>query len=502
MADRSGLIGSTYALPQVAGPAPTNTEPYNDGVEPLQGLQYIQGVTDQYYQKVAALKAFMQDTHANFGVDVRVPDLSRPESIKLNQIYQTALADILSQGNLLKNSQQEKTLNTQMNLQYAPGVDTAKTPVASMSQGQDVYTRQAEPTVMEVNNKTQMSSQTQEEHDQKTAVYEAGLKHYDEMIAKDPARKSYYEYQKSILTAPTKGEFRPYNPYSYQDRSFGRKVQASGNWLKKITNLKEGAHDSFQPDAKQLTDEGHPYLISKELHGKKIGNAFVDYWRFNPDTHQTEIFFNDGTKVDASSQDPQTLTVQLSGLPPEAIDEYANKRGMVDEYGQVDKYHKDLLGKDADKLIDRNISASKAMSLTTGPAVEELDNELAKMDWHLVNNDELDAGKFKIERQKSNYVIKNFLQAIPPANYAKKEYDQLAKSYSKFPATEEGRQALVKFLIKNGAHVEQYKIRHKGKTELEKAGGVQQPISTQTGTQAQSDADARTKALKEKYGVK
>lgn len=360
---RGALGANTYMLPTVQPQAPTpQAQPYDDGIRALEGLQYVKGQTEAYYKKIADLKSFMQGAHANLGIDVRVPDASRPESVKLHQIYNDALVDIMHTGNLLKQSNSIDMLNRNQGNIYNPEIDPTSVAAAQLIPQQDVWSKGFEPTIVEVNNKLQMPSQTLEEQTQKEKIYNDTVAEYKRLSDLYPERKAYYDYQISGLTPPTKGDFRPFAPQrqSWQEQAWGKKVETAGNILKKTVNLISGAHDSYQPDPTDLTPKGIPYLKSYEFAGKKIGNSEIAYMRLNPvkegGKYQVDFVLKDQNIVDASSQDGLNLASALGGATPDAVMEYAMKNDVTDNFDQVDKSK--LLGKDYDKILKKHEKAA------------------------------------------------------------------------------------------------------------------------------------------------
>lgn len=463
MADRGALQGQTYALPTVqpVAPAPAQ-QPFDDGVRAMEGLQVVKGQTEAYYRKVAALKSFMQDAHQNFGVDVRVPDLSKPESIKLHQIYNDAITDILHTGNELKQGATLDMMSRNRGDIYAPGVDPNAQSAATLRPQVDVWNKNFEPTITQVNDKLQMPSQTQEEQNQKEQIYKDTVAHYERLKAEHPEGAAYYDYQISGLTPPTKGDFRPFAPRTtWQEHAWGKKVAASGNLVKKITNLADGAHDSYTPDPNLLNAEGTPMMVSKEFYGQKIGDKIVDSWVFDPDTKDTVIKFRDGTTEPVSNQDPRTLTSQLTHTDPNAIEEWAAKNNVTDEYQQIDRSK--LYGKDWQKLQERNIEKAKTTKVTTGPAVDEMKKDLAEMDNHFlpwVSNDTHDFGGVLIEKTSDGFEIKN-INKLVPADKKGKEVQAWISRHKRYKDNDTDRQALANFLINRGAHIKNYKEKRK-----------------------------------------
>jgi hypothetical protein len=343
MAERAGLSAQTFLLPQpTRQPIGAPEQPYNDGVQALEGLQYVKGQTADYYKKVADLKSFMQSVQQSFGVDVRVPDLSRPESIKLNQIYRDAIADIQAHGNELK---QGAGINTMLINRGDVQTSTYNNQSAARAEyGKDFFNRNLEPSVMELNNKLQMPSYTREEYEQKEAARKDAIKYWENVRDTQPDKKEYAEYQLRGISPTTQGQFRPQS--TWQDRSWGRKVQAAGNWLKKTANIIQGSDESYQLNPKVLNkDRTKPVLSSYEFANQRVGDGTVVRFDHDPDANEgvgsTTMIVRrqDGSVsgVDITGKDPQTIVTQLSpSLDPSAIVEYVEKNDLVDEYQRVD----------------------------------------------------------------------------------------------------------------------------------------------------------------------
>ena len=65
-------------------------------------LYVKEGVTDEYYKKVAALKSFANEVSSRYGIDVTRPNYRNAESIRFHKSYLQALADIQMSQNELK----------------------------------------------------------------------------------------------------------------------------------------------------------------------------------------------------------------------------------------------------------------------------------------------------------------------------------------------------------------------------------------------------------------
>lgn len=491
--NRAGLGAQTFLLPQ---PAPQQAapvqQPYNDGVQALEGLQYVQGQTSDYYKKVADLKAFMQSVNQNLGIDVRVPDLSRPESLKLNEIYRNAIADIQAQGNALKTGLATQNLYTQMNQQYAPGIDPTAQPAGQLVQGQDVYSRNAEPSVTELNDKLKMPSYTEREHKDKLAAKQQLEAHYDKLIEQYPERKAYYEYQKSAIISPTQGDWRPQS--AYQDRAWGKKVETAGNFLKKTSNLYLGTDSSYTPNENQIDEDGTPVLESKEFRGRKVGSYILEGWRFYPTSKRSTILIKDPktggvTEQEVTEQDAQTIAGGLGNVDINAMAEYTAKNKLVDDLQYLDKVRAAGFKNEEDynSKLQENIGKSTAIyNHGYSMAVNNLDQQLASLKaadekkfelFSIRQDDEVQLGKFKIKKTaKDTWEITNIKEVLPQGTMNAKEYAAAVKDKK----TWDNLESLKTFLINKGYVKDELKAQRRS---------GEQPVAQPTTTTGTNSAD-------------
>jgi hypothetical protein len=453
--DRGGLAARTFLLPQQQSQqpiGPSQQQPFDDGIRALEGLQYVEGQTSDYFKKIQALKAFMQDAQTNLGIDVRVPDLSRPESIKLNQIFRNALSDIMAQGNLLKNSQSMYMMAQQRGDLFFK--DPTQQAFATMRPQQDYSFRSLEPIVTEANDLMQQAHYAGA-YDKAKAIYEEKKNYYEQKIASEPDKADYYRYQLEGLVPPREG-VRVFNPNQNQSQEYikwGRKVGQAGNWLKKITNLSAGAHESFTPDPLQLNPNGKPYLISKELVNSKVGDTTIKQWRLDPDTREVTLELNNGSTVVASVQDPASLTMQIGTVDDAALNEYITKNQYEDEYGQVKRDA--LLSPQAKKLVETKLTEVNKSAEELNKFKTDLSEKLGAL---TTTGDtsrktiRTKTGKMiTIERgwPSGKYYIKDFQKKfLPPADKNKSiAYKQYFSTFDYKKGTGATKEELIDFLI-------------------------------------------------------
>lgn len=114
----ASAYGLNYEIPQQGG---MQGQGYQQGSQnPIQGedfgagnllsqeLYVKEGMTDEYYKKVAALKSFANEVSSRYGFDVTRPDYRNPDSIRFHRSYLEALADLqVTQNNLKRLATQE-----------------------------------------------------------------------------------------------------------------------------------------------------------------------------------------------------------------------------------------------------------------------------------------------------------------------------------------------------------------------------------------------------------
>lgn len=77
---------------------------------PPTGLQNVDNVTRDFYQKWADLENFAADMKMRFGIDVTKPDFSSQEAMEAHEMFQKGAADLHYQTNKLKQAQEDLTL--------------------------------------------------------------------------------------------------------------------------------------------------------------------------------------------------------------------------------------------------------------------------------------------------------------------------------------------------------------------------------------------------------
>lgn len=475
MATRSSLIGQTYLNPQIQQAPMQPQAPYNDGIQAMEGLQAVQDMTGDYYRKVGELKSFMQSAYKNFGVDVRVPDASRPESIRMNQIFNEALADIMAQGNELKQSSSLNMIRDQRGVIYNPNIDQNATPASQLRSGQDFWERPLEQSITQTNDLTQREVYDDRAYAQKLAQYEATKAQYEEM-AKDPRYSEYASYQLRGLTAPTQAikQFAPQRPTSY-DKRLGNDIKISGNVLKELINLKNMGHDSYQPSLTKFNDNGVPYLVSNQFQGLPTGedDRYVSRFEIDPENPNKFLLYEQNKKGqiyanprELGSTDMKALAATISGKGVDAVISFVQDNKLEDQFGQV--LEQPLIGEDINTKKEVNLNKSKTVyNEKTNKLSKVLDDKLKAIrsfnwggadvsgdnykSWGAFSggSEVVSIGKYKIANtEDGGFTITNLSSLIPQGKLSTKDYLKKIETESKH----KNLVSLKEYLIQKGIY--------------------------------------------------
>lgn len=395
MGDLAGTVGQTYRIPrqqppQYAGAAGGRgaADTFDDGLSFEKNLQEVEGRTEEYYNKVSALKSYMADIHKNLGIDVRVPSMSHPESIRLNRIYQKALADIMHQGNLLKEGQSERIMHINRGDIYTQASNGKAD--SQIRQGEGYYNSTLPQDITQINDLTQQPSYDDQSYQQKMGVYNKRKGELETEIANTEAKGGNAEalkYSLHGLTPPARAikQFAPQRT-SYQERAAGRKVQAAGNYLKEITNLMHGVSDGYKISKTTANPNKpeNPLMVRPNFQDATYNGKHLKEWGYDPKTHEAFMFFDDGTSENVTGQDPLTVGRVMMGsnkatfgVDAEYMDEWADKNGMVKDDGTIDQGK--LLRKDAEKIKEQNLKIynkdiTSRQLVSLGKKLDEIQN--------------------------------------------------------------------------------------------------------------------------------
>ncbi len=532
MADeiRGSLGAQTYALPQVAPATPYQQAPYNDEVKAMEGLQYVKGQTADYYKKVQALKSFMQDAHANLGVDVRVPDMSKPESIKLHQIYNDALADILNQGNELKTGQGFQMMRDQRGVQYAEGVDPNAQSASTLRSGQDFYERPLEQQVSQTNDLTQQPTYDAGAEASSRKVYEDKIAEYDRLIAQNPERKSYYEYQKRGLTPPVQHlkQFAPQRYSEYQRKS-AAKDNAIEVQLKKLVNTQDATTPQWKASTEPLPG-GEPgfYKINTEYKGLRLADlGTIEKMRLNTGTGEREWVLKDGTVVPVDN-DPATVMQQLVdnnprfGVNGAELYDYIQRKGLGNETGAVDP-SRFLAPKEEREANQARLQQEEAVNVAKQEPLKNAIKEKlkgAKPGFFWNDKEELDipigaGNKIKIAATGDDkFTLDNFDDIFPPTMFidpTTKKVDKAKRDKVKANLEDQPLDKVIEEVLKRvpvSSYPAVYKALGLDPSLLKGSSKLVRDAKKNTGTQVAptttpvDDNAARAAAIKAKYGIK
>lgn len=342
MAERGSLLANTYLLPQAQqAQAVQPQQPFADEIgAPAEGLQQVDGMTGDYFDKWAQLKGFARDVWENYNIDVRYPDPSVPESNRLHRIYLKSIADLKKQGELLKTSQ--KMYEASLQRGDIMNVDPRQQAFATMQPMNDVLRRELDPIVTEANNKLQQLYFGNAITEAKE-YYEDIKGRLEGMAEANPDQREYWLRQIEALTPPTRSvrEFAPKNPSVNQGR-----VNAAGNFMKKVANLMSGTADGYKISDKEVGPNGERIWVNKDLAtGVNYGGNSVVEWQYIPSTKETFLKVRDSAgnikKVPVSGADAISIAKTLVSENPrfaasgEYIDQYADQAGYFSDTGEV-----------------------------------------------------------------------------------------------------------------------------------------------------------------------
>lgn len=229
----------------------------------MTGLQNVSGVTKDYYDKWAKVKSFAHGMWETYGIDVTKPDYSNPASIKANDLYNKALADLQYQGDTLQTSQKMLTrMQNNPNMMQTGAI--GQTPFAMQDQ-RDVFQNTRVPDIVqEYNSKLQDKYYTDADLGQAKGLYDKAVSYIDSRIEADPANRKTYEYWKASLTKPTKSTFIQRSSGSGSGNAQPQYIDMAS----KLANLALGTDDSY--DANTMID-GQIALTTREFSGLSLG---------------------------------------------------------------------------------------------------------------------------------------------------------------------------------------------------------------------------------------
>jgi hypothetical protein len=452
---RTSLLANTYLIPQVQQQQPAAPKPFQDEIgDPAQGLAQIDGTTEQYFDKWAALKGFARDVWENYGIDVRYPDPSVPESNRLHRIYLKSIADLKHQGARLQTDQQmyNQMLQRGDQIKFDPTTQHA----SEMKPGTDFIPNELDPIVGQTNDKLQQQYYDDKSLNEAKGIYENTKAQFLKNATSDPQNKEYWMRQIQGLTPPTSAH-KQFSPYAGQSGTKDKnKINAAGAFLKKTTNLLNGTSDSYSLSDTVFGPNGERTYVSEDTKGDTYGGKKIVRYEYQPETKQTAVVVvdKDGNtqKVDLTGADPMSLAKGYVSENPryassgEYLDIYADQAGIFKETGEVDATS--LITPDANQRFDR---MGKEITADGGNTfkLKQLKDELSTMETHWYGNDTITKTdskgipiKIKIKDDKGIYSIENIKQIEPGKKPA---------FYKKFQSM--GKQALVNYLSGRGAHL-------------------------------------------------
>ena len=385
--NRGALLAQTYQLPAPAQQAPIQESPFQDEIgDPASGLQQIDGVTSEYFQKWAALKGFARDVQENLGIDVRYPDPSIPESDRLHRIYLKSLADLKAQGEKLKTDQQMYMADRQRGAIITQ--DPSKMAYSDMNVGTDIVDAKLDPIVEQANNKLEQlyfggAIKEAEEY------YGRVKGMLSDRIKNDPKNAGYWQRQLDSLVEPTRAE-KQFDPNRGQwNRYQSGRIKASEAYLKKMTNLQKGTADSYKLSDTVFGPNKERVWVSEDTKGERYAGQEVVRYEYTPSLKKTEIVIKgkDGnvSRIDLTDTDPMTHAKgyvsdnQKYAANGEWLDIAADEMGYLDpNTGEIQ--YGNLLAADADQRFKTMEDTEKQESAKVDKSkVQKIESKLKSM---------------------------------------------------------------------------------------------------------------------------
>jgi hypothetical protein len=452
MSVRSSALANTYQVPLMQQPEAAPQPKFQDEIgEAEEGLQNVDGVTSQYYEKWAALKGFARDVWENYGIDVRYPDPSVPESNRLNRIYLKSIADLKGQGNKLKTSQQ--MFSAALARKDIIKGDPKTTMFADMQNGTDYINSDLDQIVTQTNDKLQQQYYDAKSLGEAKKIYEDTKGLFLDNAKEDPQNAEYWMRQAQGLTAPTSAtkQFAERAPASQKDND---KVDAGGAFLKKIENIRTGNSDHYKLDPKSIDENGDPMYVSNDMMGDNWSDTeSVVRWEHSPNMNQTWLVVKDKNtgnqrKVDVSAEDGMSVSKAFTSNNTR----YASDGEYLDRYAQQNKLFKGEGGLDNSSLLvsdhqDRyNRRLAEVGKHKTKGQIKQLGTELEKLEPGFFGLRDARTTKYSSDGQPIDIVkradgweIENMKSLVPAEEYEKYKKNKIMT-----------KQALLKFLAKRG----------------------------------------------------
>jgi hypothetical protein len=478
MSDRSQLLAQTYALPTPAPSVqPGAQHQYVDEIgNPESGLQQVDGITSEYFDKWAALKGFAREAQETLGVDVRYPDPSVPESNRLNRIYLKALADLKKQGERLKTGQKmyEGALSRNDLINANPSSDYFD----KLQPGNDVVDKELDPIVTEANNKLQQLyfGNAIDQAKQYYGEIKSTLEKRRDSI---PSQAAYWQRQIDALTPPTQAvrEFAPWHGWKpdKEDTKRKGKINAAGQFVKKVANMMEGTTEGYELSSTEFGPNGERVWVNKDLtEGVKYGNGAIKEWQFIPSTGQSFMVVErdgpiraDGSvskvieRVPLTGGDAVSIAKTIGSENPrfgadgETIDEYADQAGYFSEAGEVNpdvlvnpEYRKGQYEKMS--KVEKELAKKKEKA-----QFDKLFNELDNMKAGAFGLTGAETKEFKLPNGKVLEIFRGnkgyYLENVDDLDLGPAIKAQFKQGGSTQPVPLE---LIKKFIVKSGGHLE------------------------------------------------
>lgn len=341
------LVPQMQMNPANVAASSTSSTPNFDIPDPEEGLALIQGIdgdTKSYYDKWAKVKQFAQAMQSKFGIDVTRPDVNNQGSVKANEIFNKAIADLKFQGDRLKTTQ--KMLESRLANQAAgQGIMTGSVEDAYTSNegaAQMFTSTKANDLVNAFNQQLGKTLHTSNDLSRANDIYDAAYARLTEIAAEDPQNERYWLLQRDMLKKPLKTDV--IQQESSTSKTAKIKQQSALELAKKVSHLITGTGAGWKQG--KVKGESGNYMLenTSDYTGIKYGDKNITAWYKDPTSGQVYLSLQSGNGdelVPVSREDALGVMRQIVsdnakfGLQS-GLDGILAEMGLIDDRGELD----------------------------------------------------------------------------------------------------------------------------------------------------------------------
>lgn len=266
-------------------------------------LQFVENQTQGVYHRFQNIKGLVDSAYKNHGIDVTNPDFSNPVAVRLNNLYQKAVADLRFEIDDLKSGQQIMMQGFQRGERFARGFDpTQRSLTQSMAEAYPMD-RELDPNVRSIIQNYQNSFNRPEMRDQADQELNRERERYRAMLAEAQQRGNPAEIERIETNLAALEGGAMYDPTRDLDRQ-----QSAANAAARGSGGPERL--SAFPDFMNQFVAGDDAMIESLNTG--LGADVVRSVRFNKSRNQYEI----------ERLDKDNKSLRVDRIKPENIHTY------------------------------------------------------------------------------------------------------------------------------------------------------------------------------------